>query len=71
MTKSKLVKLIVITASIFFVSIYANAKPTEITYELLCSAQPEFRFNDIKQQLFIMTDCDVDNSQIYDLIAIT
>lgn len=67
MTKSKLAKLIVITASIFFVNIYVNAKPTEITYELLCSAQPEFRFNDIKQQLFVMTTCDVDNSQIWDL----
>lgn len=69
MTKSKLAKLIVIAASVFFVSIYANAKakPTEVTYELMCSAQPEFRFNDIKQQLFIKTSCDVDNSQIYDL----
>lgn len=48
------------------VCISANAKPKEISYELSCSAQPDFRFKDIKRALFILTSSDVDNSQIYD-----
>lgn len=68
---SKFAKLFPVILSIFIAGVSVNAKPREITYELSCSAQPSVHFNNLNQGLFIMTGCDVDNSQIHDLSQLT
>lgn len=67
MTNSKFLKCI--AAALFTISSCCNlyAKPKEIIYELSCSAQPNFRFNDLTNGLFVTTSCETDNSKIHDL----
>lgn len=42
-------------------------KPTEINYELTCSARPDNYFPNIQNVLVITSSSEVDNSQIHDL----
>lgn len=67
----KFAKQFTVIMCIFITCISGNAKPREVTYELSCSAQPSVHFNNLNQDLFVMTGCDVDNSQIHDLSQLT
>ncbi len=69
MTKLKVTTALVLLATMIAGSnpFWGKGKKTkEMVFELTCSQSPAVRFNDLPCGLFVSTDCEVDNAQIYD-----